>query len=61
VLQTVEPYGVAMLSRYPFDRLELHENHSLMQRNSLLAEITVRGKKAPSPSSLHDHMRSSPG
>ena len=46
VLKTVEPNGVAMLSRYPFERLELHEMHSLMQRNALLAEINVNGHKA---------------
>jgi hypothetical protein len=35
-----------MLSRHPFERLELHETHSLMQRNALLAEINVNGHKA---------------
>jgi endonuclease/exonuclease/phosphatase family metal-dependent hydrolase len=52
VLKTVEPYGVAMLSRYPFERLELHETHSLMQRNALLAEINADGHKAPGDHSL---------
>jgi hypothetical protein len=45
VLKTVEPYGVAMLSRYPFELLELHEMHSLMQRSALLAQVSVNGKK----------------
>lgn len=43
--KTLEPYGVFMLCLYPFDLLELHEMHSLMQRSALFAEVTIDDEK----------------
>lgn len=49
-MKTLEPYGVAMLSLYPFDGIELHEMHSLMQRNALYAQIRIHDQKVSIPS-----------